>query len=126
MKKLALTALALVAIATLVAWAADISGTWIMSMPGRNGQVRETEITIKQDGTKLTVTMPGRPGPNGEAGEPVVAEGTIQGNAVQWTRVFQGPQGEMKIEYKGTVDGATMKGTVDRMGNTVEWTAKKK
>ena len=36
------------------------------------------------------------------------------------------PQGEMNMEYKGTVDGATMKGTTMRRDQEVEWTAKKK
>jgi hypothetical protein len=126
MKKLSLMALAIVAIVTLAVWAADISGTWTLSMPGRGGQMMDRDITIKQDGNKLTVTMPGRPGPNGEAGEPIVGEGTLEGNAIQWTIVRQTPRGEMKMEYKGTVDGATMKGTTTMMGNEVEWTAKKK
>lgn len=126
MKKLSLMALAVVAIVTLAVWAADISGTWTLSMPGRGGQMMDRDITIKQDGNKLTVTMPGRPGPNGEAGEPIVGEGTLEGNAIQWTIVRQSPRGEMKMEYKGTVDGATMKGTTTMMGNEVEWTAKKK
>jgi hypothetical protein len=57
----------------------------------------------------------------------VVGEGTIEGNAIQWAFSFQRPDGqEMKMEYKGTVDGATMKGTTMRMDNEVEWTAKKK
>ena len=126
MKKLSLMALAIVAIVTLAVWAADISGTWTLSMPGRGGQMMDRDITIKQDGNKLTVTMPGRPGPNGEVGEPIVGEGTLEGNAIQWTIVRQTPRGEMKMEYKGTVDGATMKGTTTMMGNEVEWTAKKK
>ena len=126
MKKVALSALALLAVATLVVWAADISGTWTMSTPGRDGQMMERDITIKQEGTKITVTMPGRPGPNGEPGEPIVGQGTLEGNAIQWTIVRQGPQGEMKMEYKGTVDGATMKGTTMRRDQEVEWTAKKK
>lgn len=125
MKKLSLVALAIVAV-TLAVWAADISGTWTMSMPGRGGQMMERDITIKQEGTKLTVTMPGRPGPNGEPGEPIVGQGTLEGNAIQWTIVRTTPRGEMKMEYKGTVDGATMKGTTQMMGNEVEWTAKKK
>ena len=32
----------------------------------------------------------------------------------------------MTLEYKGTVDGATMKGTFTMMDREVEWTAKKK
>jgi len=122
MKKASIAALAMVAVLTIAAWAVDVSGTWTMSSPGRDGQMMEREITIAQDGEKIKVTMPGRPG-----GDPMVAEGTIKGNAIEWTIVFQRPDGqEMKMEYKGTVDGATMKGTTQRMGNEVEWTAKKK
>jgi hypothetical protein len=128
MKKASLTALALLAVLTLAAWAVDVSGIWIMSTPGRDGQMMEREITIAQDGNKIKVTMPGRPaGPGGAPGEPVVAEGTIEGNAIQWAIVMQRPDGqEMRMEYKGTVDGATMKGTTMRRDQEVEWTAKKK
>jgi len=122
MKKASLAALAVVAVLTLAAWAVDVSGTWTMSSPGRDGQMMEREITIAQDGNKIKVTMPGRPG-----GDPVVAEGTIEGNAIEWTLVFQRPDGqEMKMVYKGTVDGDTMKGTTMRRDTEVEWTAKKK
>jgi hypothetical protein len=125
MKKTALTALAVVAVLTMAAWAADVSGVWTMSTPGRDGQMREQDITIAQEGNKIKVTMTmGRPG--GETRE-VVGEGTIEGNAIAWAFTIQRPDGqEMKMEYKGTVDGATMKGTTQRMGNEVEWTAKKK
>ena len=110
---------------TVAALAADVSGTWVMSTPGRDGQMREQDITIAQDGNKIKVTMTmGRPG--GESRE-VVGEGTIEGNAIMWMFTFQRPDGqEMKMEYKGTVDGDTMKGTTMRMDNEVEWTAKKK
>ncbi len=125
MKKASLVALVLFACLALAAWAADVSGTWTMSTPGRDGQMREQDITFAQDGNKIKVTMTmGRPG--GESRE-VVGEGTIEGNAIQWSFSFQRPDGqEMKMEYKGTVDGATMKGTTSRMGSEVEWTAKKK
>lgn len=125
MKKASLAVLSIVAILALAAWAVDVSGTWTMSTPGRDGQMREQDITIAQEGNKIKVTMTmGRPG--GETRE-VVGEGTIEGNAIQWAFTLQRPDGqEMKMEYKGTVDGATMKGTTQRMGNEVEWTAKKK
>ena len=126
MKKASLAILAVMAILALAVWAADVSGTWEMSSPGRNGQMMTRDITIVQEGNKIKVTMPGRPGPNGEPGTPVVGEGTIEGNAIAWKIVRQGPQGEMVMEYKGTVDGATMKGTTKRMDQEVEWTAKKK
>ena len=125
MKKISITALALVAVLTLAAWAVDVSGTWVMSTPGRDGQMREQDITIAQDGNKIKVTMTmGRPG--GESRE-VVGDGTIEGNAIMWAFTFQRPDGqEMKMEYKGTVDGDTMKGTTMRMDNEVECSAKKK
>jgi hypothetical protein len=93
-----------------------------MSTPGRDGQMMERDITIAQDGNKIKVTMPSfRP-----EGEPMVGEGTIEGNAIQWKIVMQSPRGEMTMEYKGTVDGATMKGTTKMMDRDIEWTAKKK
>ncbi|HSA97164.1 MAG TPA: hypothetical protein VLJ16_14005 [Acidobacteriota bacterium] len=126
MKKASLVVLSIAALLAVAALAADVSGTWIMSSPGRDGQMMEREFTIAQDGNKIKVTMqmPGRPG--GEA-RTMEGEGTVEGNAIQWAFSFQRPDGtEMKMEYKGTVDGATMKGTTTRMGNEVEWTAKKK
>lgn len=125
MKKTSLAVLSIAVLLTVGALAADVSGTWVMSTPGRDGQMREQDITIAQDGNKIKVTMTmGRPG--GESRE-VVGDGTIEGNAIMWAFSFQRPDGqEMKMEYKGTVDGDTMKGTTMRMDNEVEWTAKKK
>ncbi|MBP1660173.1 MAG: hypothetical protein H6P95_1365 [Candidatus Aminicenantes bacterium] len=127
MKKAVLACLAVAAILTLAVWAADISGTWVYSAPGRDGQLMERDITIVQTGNKIKVTMPGRPNQDGTPGEPIVGEGTLEGNAIQWTIVMTRPDGqEMKMEYKGTVDGNTMKGTTMRRDQEVEWTAKKK
>jgi hypothetical protein len=123
MKKALLACLAVAAILTLAAWAADISGTWVYSAPGRDGQMMERDITIVQTGNKIKVTFP----PFREGMEPMVGEGTLEGNAIQWTMVMTRPDGqEMKMEYKGTVDGNTMKGTTMRRDQEVEWTAKKK
>ncbi len=123
MKKASLALLAIVAVLDPGGWAVDVSGTWVMSTPGRDGQMMDRDITIVQEGNKIKVTMPGRPA---RRMEPIVGEGTIEGNAIQWKIVRQGPQGEMVMEYKGTVDGNTMKGTTMRRDQEVEWTAKKK
>ncbi|MCX6568467.1 MAG: hypothetical protein NT147_05390 [Candidatus Aminicenantes bacterium] len=122
MKKTALAALAILAVLSLAAWAVDVSGTWALSSPGRDGAMMTRDITIVQEGTKIKVTLP--PGPRG--GDPIVAEGTIEGNAIAWKVVRQTPQGEMIIEYKGTVEGDSMKGTMARGEQNIEWTAKKK
>jgi hypothetical protein len=121
MKKASLAVLAIAAILTVAAWAADVSGTWEMSSPGRGGEMMTRDITIVQEGEKIKVTMPGFRG-----GDPITGEGEIKGNDIEWKIVRQGPQGEMIMEYKGTVDGATMKGTFKMMDREVEWTAKKK
>jgi len=126
MKKASIAILSIVPVLTLAAWAADVSGTWTLSSPGRGGQMMERDITIAQEGNKIKVTMPGRPNQDGTPGEPIVGEGTVEGNAIAWKVVRQSPQGEMTIEYKGTVDGAAMKGTMMMMDREVEWTAKKK
>ena len=126
MKKASLIALAVVAVFALAAWAADVSGTWELSSPGRGGEMMTSDITIVQEGNKIKVTMPGRPNQDGTPGEPIVSEGTVEGNAIQWKVVRQTPRGEMTMEYKGTIEGDTMKGTYMMMDREVEWTAKKK
>jgi hypothetical protein len=105
---------------TASAYMADVSGTWEMTTQSPRGE-RTSEITIAQDGDKITVTMPGRRGR-----DPITAEGTIDGNQIQWSVTRETPRGTFTMTYAGTVDGDTMKGTVDRGGNTSEWSAKKK
>jgi hypothetical protein len=122
MKKATLSALAILAVLSLAAWAVDVSGTWEMSTPGRDGAMMTRDITIVQEGNKIKVTMPGRPG-----GDPITGEGTLEGNAIEWKIVRMGRDGqEMTMTYKGTVEGNTMKGTTKRMDQDIEWTAKKK
>jgi hypothetical protein len=120
-KKAGFALLAVVAVLTVAAWAVDVSGTWEMSSPGRDGEMMTRDITIAQDGNKIKVTMPGFRG-----GDPVTGDGTIDGAAIEWTIVRQSPRGEMVMTYKGTVEGDTMKGTFTMMDREVEWTAKKK
>jgi hypothetical protein len=121
MKKATLAALAILAVLSLAAWAVDVSGTWELTSPGRGGEMMTRDITIVQEGNKLKVTMPGRQG-----GDPITGEGTLTDNAIEWKIVRQGPQGEMIINYKGTVEGDSMKGTMSMMDREIEWTAKKK
>ncbi len=121
LKKASLIIFVLLAALAVTAWAADVAGTWAMTTPGRGGEAMTRDITITQDGNKITVSMPGRQG-----GDPITGEGTIEGNAIEWKIVRQGRQGEMVMTYKGTVEGDTMKGTFSMMDREMEWTAKKK
>ncbi len=97
---------------------ANVAGAWQLSMPGRNGNMMTENLTLQQDGQKLTGTINGRRGD-----EPVT--GTINGKNVAFSVSIQGQQGAFKLDYTGTVDGDSMKGTMSVMGNTVNWTAKK-
>ena len=97
---------------------ANVAGAWDLSAPGRDGNVMTQTLTLQQDGTKLTGTLKGA---RGEA--PVT--GSVTGNNIAFSVTRTTPNGDMKIDYSGTVDGASMKGTLSVMGNTINWTAKK-
>jgi len=98
----------------------DISGGWELTIQSPRGPMT-IGARFVQEGTKLTVTMTGPRG--GES----TGEGTIQGQAVQWSVTRSTGGGERTVVYKGTVKGTTMSGTAD-LGETgtVSWTGTKK
>ena len=110
------------------ALAVDLTGDWEMTTESPRGERTQT-IHIEQDGEKLTVTMQGgvgRRGGQGGGGE-ITAEGTINGNKVEWSFTRNTPRGEFTTKYTGTVDGDTMSGEVDRgPRGTAPWSAKRK
>src|SRR5687767_10369530 len=87
------------------AWAADVSGKWIMAFKVQDTE-RKQPLELKQEGEKLTGTLTGR---NDQKTE--IKDGTIKGNDLSFTvsREIQGQQ--VKSLYKGKVDGDTLKGT---------------
>ena len=97
---------------------AKVAGSCDLSAPGRAGNVMTQTLTLQQDGTKLTGTLKGA---RGEA--PVT--GSISGNNITFSVTRTTPNGEMKIDYTGTVSGDAMKGTLTVMGNNADWTAKR-
>jgi hypothetical protein len=118
-KKFTILSFVFLALAVVSLYAADVAGEWEMTSEGRQGPQTQT-FKIAQDGEKITVTMEGR-------GGEMTGEGTIKDKAIEWTFVRETQRGEMRMLYKGTVDGNTMTGTV-AMGDfgEREWTAKKK
>jgi hypothetical protein len=99
----------------------DVTGDWEMTMQSPRGGEMTRAVHFEQDGEKITVTMESR------RGDEVTAEGTIKGNAIEWTVSRETPRGAMTMTYKGTVDGDTMSGTVE-MGDfgSADWSAKRK
>ena len=95
----------------------SVDGNWEMSMQGRQGMMTQT-LMLKTDGNKLTGSIKGQ---RGEA----PLEGTVDGNKISFTVTRQTPNGEMKQTFNGTVEGDSIKGTVQMGENSRDWTAKR-
>jgi hypothetical protein len=96
----------------------NITGNWAFEVQTDQGS-GSPSFTFKQDGEKLTGTY------KGAFGEGPV-EGTVKGNAINFTVKVNAQGQDITITYTGTIDGATMKGTVKLgdLGNGT-WTGKR-
>lgn len=115
---------------------ANFVGTWDMTMTGgggsqgsgqggegrggeRGGGAGAQSLTIAKDGEKFKVTHKTPRGDN-------TSEATVSGNTVSWTEQRTGRNGEtMKIDFKATLEGDTLKGTVSGGRFNREFTAKR-
>ena len=115
----------LIGLLALTALAADVSGKWTASMPGRGGQTREATFTFKADGNTLTGTV------SGFRGEMPISDGKIEGDQISFTQTMEFNGNSIKLLYKGTVAGDEIKFTRTRaggegnQGRTQEFTAKR-
>ncbi len=96
---------------------AKVAGTWELSMKGREGTITQT-LTIEQDASKIKGTLKGERGDSD-------FEGTVTGNKISFTVKRDTPRGEMTVEYAGTVDGDSIKGTMQGGRFSRDWTAKR-
>ena len=90
---------------TLALAAADVSGKWIAQVPGQGGQTRETTITLKAEGEKLTGTISGR------QGDTAISDGKVKGDDVSFTVTREVQGNSLKFVYKGKVSGDEIKFT---------------
>jgi hypothetical protein len=111
--------LALFAISTLAALAADISGNWKATAEGPNGAMERT-FTFKQDGTKLTGETV-----SSFTGKSTITDGKVEGDTVTFSITADFGGNPMKIDYTGKISGNEIKLKSDAGGNSFEWTAKK-
>jgi hypothetical protein len=111
--------LALMAVCSLAALAADASGTWKATVETPNGAMENT-FTLKVDGDKLTGTIT-----MGQFGEAPISEGKVDGDNVSFLVVREFNGNQFRINYKGKVAGDEMKltGEVVGMDRTFEMTA---
>lgn len=96
---------------------AKVAGTWEMTSQGRRGTRTQT-LTIQQDGNAIKGTV------KGERGEAPL-EGSVTGNKINFTIKRETPNGSLTIEYTGTVDGDSLKGTSHSERFDGEWSAKR-
>jgi len=95
--------------------AAKVGGNWELTMHGGQGTMTFT-LTLQQDGTSFKGSS------KGQRGESPV-DGTVDGNKIRFTIHRTTPNGERLLEYSGTVDGDSMKGTAKFGENEREWSA---
>lgn len=89
---------------------ANVAGTWKISVTGESGSANQT-VVLQQDGNKITGTFRG-PRQSGSL------EGLVDGNKITFH-----VNARVSLDYKGTVDGDSMKGTMTGKGKTGGWTA---
>ena len=98
----------------LVAFAADATGKWTYEQPGRNGgPARQVTITLKQDGAKLTGSVPGM-GRGGDVPPTEIKNGKVDGDSVSFEVVREFNGNTMTTKYEGKVSGDEMKLKVTR------------
>lgn len=106
--------------------APNFVGSWDMTMAamqggggngGRGGGAQS--LVIAQDGDKYKVT---HKTPRGD----VTSDATVDGNTISWTEEREGRNGNtMQIQFKATVDGDSMKGTMSGGRFSRDFTAKR-
>jgi hypothetical protein len=111
---------------------ANFVGTWDMSVTGGGrgagqggggnhggGGGGAQTLTITKDGEKFQVTHKSPRGDN-------TSDAAVSGNTISWTEQRQGRDGgTMKIEFKATLDGDALKGTMGGGQFSREFTAKR-
>ena len=103
-----LTLAVLLTAAPLLAQGVNVTGEWAFNVTTDQGGGTPT-ITFKQDGEKLSGTY------NGQLGKADLT-GTVKGNAIQFSFTVDMQGQQAPVNYKGTVEKNTMKGTLDIAG----------
>jgi len=99
MKSLAVALL----LATFVASAADIAGTWKLTHATENGLTREATLDLKLEGNHLSGTLAS------DRGKAQIETGKLSGDEVSFSLLRLGNGDEIKVNFWGKVEGATMK-----------------
>jgi hypothetical protein len=125
MKPPVLAIAALVCLTALPAIAADVTGSWIAQIPGRDGATIETTFTFKAAGEKLTGTV------SNQFGDREISDGKAAGDDVTFVVKIEFNGNEFSHHYAGKVSGSEIKFKRERKGGefgppVVEFVAKRK
>lgn len=87
---------------------ADASGTWELTVESPQGPISVTAV-LEQVGNKITGTLTSMFGTTN-------TEGAVSGATVRFTATVDVQGQSMDVEFEGTIEGNTMKGTVSVQG----------
>src|SRR5260370_33288424 len=86
MTKKLLFVVTILLVASFALMAADVSGKWTYEQPGRGGGPgRPVTVTLKQDGAKLTGSVPGGRGGDTAAPPIEITDGKVDGSTASFT-----------------------------------------
>ncbi len=107
---------------------ADVTGEWVLTIPGPSNEPVQIPLTLKQTGT----TLSGRVVRGAQAGQFLeLKDGKIEGDSVSWVIHRDRPAGgTMTYKMSGRIEGGQMAGKtateLDGNATSNEWTAKRK
>ena len=102
----------------------DPTGTWKWSITTPDGQTRESTLTLKLEGDKLTGTISGR------GGDTPIAEAALKGDDISFQAIREFGGNRRTNKYSGKISGDAIKGKtefVNRDGEAQsrDWDAKR-
>ena len=114
-------ALCLVLIAALNVLGAEVSGVWKATAEGPQGQLERT-FTFKADGSKLSGETVSQ-----MMGKSAIENGKVDGDNLSFQIKVKFQDQEMVIQYKGSVNGDTIKLTsrFPGLGDDIVWSGKR-
>jgi hypothetical protein len=109
--------------------AADATGTWYWTRPGRNGGPdQKISLKLKADGEKLTGTLIS-PNCDGQTTDSAIADGRVKGEEISFTVTLEVNNNKMVFKYSGKVSDGTIKGKIESERNgqpqSRDWEAKR-
>ena len=82
---------------------AGIAGTWKLTYTTENGLTREATLDLTQAGDRLSGTLAS------DRGKAQIDTGKVSGDEISFSLIRLGNGDEIKVNFSGRVEGATMK-----------------